>query len=88
MSEYMGYYCRTCAVASEHWHNHGDAMLSEFYHAKRCLMGSIWVVLGTLARWPDTMMHTFLEEHDGHDIALQSEYGDVRDIIPVEPRTP
>ena len=84
MSTYWGYYCRTCDIASDHWHNHGDDMLTEFYNAWHALRGMrlVWCSVSTLARWADLEMSIFLGEHAGHDIALQSEYGDAKDIAP------
>lgn len=83
----MGYYCRTCNEASEHWHNHGDGMLAEFFRASHAVntLDPIWVIVRTVDGWADSQMSIFLAEHDGHDIALQSEYGDVRDMPAVAP---
>ena len=82
MSTYWGYYCRTCNVASDHWHNHGEELLTEFYdvwHVVKELQPA-WIEVRTHSQWADLEMTTFLEDHKGHGIALQSEYGDVKDM--------
>lgn len=82
MSTYWGYYCRTCDVATDHWHNNGDDLLTEFYEVWHVLRDrrTIWVELRTHSRWADQEMSIFLSDHNGHDVALQSEYGDVKDM--------
>lgn len=88
MSTYWGYICRTCNVASAHWHNHGDDVLVEFHHAWHALrdMELRLVGVATDSNWVDWDMAIFLEEHEGHDIALESEYNEVKDI-PQRPPT-
>jgi hypothetical protein len=89
MSTYWGYYCRNCDEASDHWHNHGDELLVEFYDAWHVVkaMNPVWIHVGTTSSWADLEMSVFLEDHMGHDVALQSEYGDVRDIHVIDKKT-
>lgn len=86
MSTYWGYYCRTCNAASDQWHNHGEELLTEFYDAWHVVndMRPIFVEVRTHSRWSDSEMAVFLADHMSHDIALQSEYGEVKDM----PRQP
>jgi hypothetical protein len=82
VSTYWGYYCRTCDEASEHWLNHGDDVLAEFYNVWQVVkdIGTGLVGLRTDSGWADDAMSVFLEEHVGHNIALHNEYGDVKDL--------
>lgn len=57
-------------------------MLTEFHDARKALrgMGLRLVHVATDSQWADREMLLFLEEHEGHALALQNEYGDVKDI--------
>ena len=82
MSTYWGYYCRTCSEESEHWHNRGEELLSEFYEARNAVraLQPIWVTVSTISQWADLDMLIFLDDHEGHDIALHNEYGEIADL--------
>lgn len=86
MSTYWGYYCRTCSKESEHWHNHGEELLAEFYEAWRVVhaLQPRWVSVRVGQPWDycEWELGDFLKDHEGHDIALHSEYGDIADLPP------
>jgi len=82
MSKYWGYYCRTCNEATDHWHNHGEELLDEYYRAWHLIrtLQPLWIEVRTLTQWADIEVAIFLGDHEGHDIALQSDRGDIADL--------
>lgn len=88
MSIYWGYYCRDCEVASEdHWINHGERALAEYKKAREALadFDFYWIEVAPLGYgWAAGEMAEFLDKHRGHDVALQDEYGNVKDLPAVQ----
>lgn len=82
MSTYWGYYCKTCEENSEHWFNHGEKQLEEFFIARGIInkYDFAFVKIYTLGNWATGDIHEFLDRHEGHDICLHSEYGQIKDF--------
>lgn len=82
MSTYWGYHCKTCDKNSDHWFNHGERQLEEFFIAKTIIdkHNFKWIELNTLSGRNAGDMHEFLDNHRGHDICLHSEYGDIKEF--------
>jgi hypothetical protein len=83
MSTYWGYHCRTCHVSSASWINHGDDQLATLWELRHCVTtlhnaagGMIEVEIigfGTAPAW-------WVQTHWQHDVVLENEYGDRKDI--------
>lgn len=95
MSTYWGLRCEQCGVDSPTWFNHGDDFLRELVKQWPTLIrpllnatnlgGKLWrLELRMMGYCEDPTPLEFLEEHDGHPIALQNEYGKVEPIEPEE----
>lgn len=94
MSTCWGYYCEDCDKATGHNHNHGDDVLTEmaliFPKVKAILddPGRPWcldVRFDPVSGGYDEMQ--FLNDHFGHRIGVESEYGE-RIPIGTPPRPP
>ena len=83
MSTYWGLYCETCNDESAHWYNHGDAQL-ELLVQHWPAIKKVYELRESLWRlemhMPGSDALAFMDEHDGHDIVLASEYGDRRSV--------
>lgn len=80
MSTYWGYECTTCRAESDHWLNHGDTRLVEVlkvWPLIKQVQQSLTVDILMFELLPNDVID-FLREHDGHDIQLKNEYGDVQ----------
>jgi hypothetical protein len=89
MSTHWGYRCEMCGTDSDHWYNHGDGDLAEIYHQWPKLRGIHDLFL--TAHWRLQLqcgdayaaeVLNFLAAHDGHEIVLSNEYGNVKPIPP------
>ncbi len=82
MSTYWGYYCKTCEENSDHWLNHGEKCMEEFFIARDIFkkLNFTWVELQASSYWATSDMHEFLDKHDGHEICLHSEYGETKEF--------
>lgn len=85
MSTYWGYYCLDCQDESDHWLNHGEAALREYFEITQMIEESgkefIWLEIGIMGG--DGFrgeMSEFLAKHWGHSIALRNEYGHTKPI--------
>lgn len=79
MSTYWGYHCRTDDATSECWINHGDETLASVLKAwpqiKAVREIADWYVEIRVLGGHDELL-PWLDEHDGHEIELENEYGD------------
>ena len=89
MSTYWGYRCQDCSQDTEHWLNHGEMALSEFFLAHQLMHAYEfgWVEISILgsASYLDEM-RSFLDTHEGHDIVLANEYGETKPVESVTKR--
>lgn len=95
MSKYWGYHCVTCNISGESSKNHADVWLREVAEIAYPLIRPLeaayaastndWgldITIWGISEWVD-----FLAAHDGHEIELQSEYGDTKPLtIPAAPQ--
>jgi len=85
MSTYWGYVCLDCNVETDHWHNHGEDLLREYYDLYKVVQDiptkyswvGITVLCNALAA---DEMQEFLSAHYGHHVAIRSEYGRTLEI--------
>jgi len=83
MSHKWGYYCIDCGVRGEDMINHGNGQLIEYAIAWR-LIYSHNPPLPSVSLESETRaslgMSCFMEEHVGHNICIESEYGERLEI--------
>lgn len=91
MSTYWGYKCKDCNVSSEHWFNHGDDYLNALVAVREDLE-QVMKRLEKWIGWRIDISHMnvdeenpleFLQQHKGHNIVLENEYGDLKELTEV-----
>jgi len=91
MSEYWGLYCKTCDKSTDHEFNHGEEILRSLVKATPHLKAAFDIdtsgyfefhLMGH--NWSDVTGFA-LEEHAGHELELESEYGNRETIEGPQP---
>lgn len=89
MSVYWGYRCQDCNQETDHWFNHGEEQLSEYFAAYQLIKEYQfrWFDINLLggSGFYDEMQE-FLDNHLRHNIVLCNEYGDTAQLLQVPKR--
>jgi hypothetical protein len=87
MSRYWGYYSKTKDESSEHWFNHGEERLIELYENKEALLklaGLVYISIDIGGFGSEPL--TWLSDHLGEEIWLESEYGERKPLPLILPQ--
>lgn len=92
MSTYWGYKCKDCDVSSEYWLNHGD----DYLNVLAVTWQELEKAMKPLEKWrgwridishfntEDEDPVDFLQQHEGHNIVLENEYGNIKELQDVQ----
>jgi len=89
MSTHWGYHCKTCGVDSETWLNHGESILEEIYklapEINRIKSNASFIEIEITVNcssvyWDEEHPLEWLKDHEGHDICLKNEYGEIKEF--------
>jgi hypothetical protein len=81
MSEYWGLHCKTCDESTNHVFNHGEEILRSLVRATPHIKAALdadksgYLEFSIMGHHGSDITIFALEEHVGHELELESEYG-------------
>ena len=81
MSEYWGLHCKTCDKSTDHDFNHGEEILRSLVKATPHIKAALdadksgYLEFSIMGHHGSDITIFALEEHVGHELEIESEYG-------------